>query len=449
MVEAAVSPDANPTRVRHPKGLSTLFFTEMWERFSYYGMRGFLILYMTASVTAGGLGFTDKHAGSLYGTYTGSAWFAAIFGGIIADRWLGQYRSVLVGGIIIALGHFTLAFKVLPTFYAGLALIVIGTGLLKPNVSTIVGSLYEPGDTRRDAGFSIFYMGINLGAFLGPIVAGYLAQRVNWHVGFACAGVGMVLGIVQYVAGRKRLRPAVERLSTRRVPPEGPGGSVSTAGGFTSAEWKRIAAVVVFFLFAGLFWGSYEQAGSTLNLFGDRYTRTTVFGLSFPSSWYVSVQALWVIILAPIMAWVWLRLGRMRKEPSSPAKFALGLVFAGLAFLMLIPAARLAQSAANVRVSPLWLVGAYFIEELGELCISPVGLSIVTKLAPVRIVGLMMGVWFLSNALGNKLAGFAAGFFSSMPLDRLFGIVAIISFASGLLLFALIRPIKSLMGDVR
>jgi POT family proton-dependent oligopeptide transporter len=449
LVEVAVPPDAHPTRVRHPKGLSTLFFTEMWERFSYYGMRGFLILYMTSSVAAGGLGFSDKVAGSLYGTYTGSAWLAAIFGGIIADRLLGQYRSVLVGGIIIALGHFTLAFKVLPSFYAGLALIVIGTGLLKPNVSTIVGSLYEPGDARRDAGFSIFYMGINLGAFLGPIIAGYLAQRVNWHAGFACAGVGMLLGVVQYVAGRDRLKPAIERLSARRVPPEGPGGTVTTAGGFTTAEWKRIGAIVVFFLFAGIFWGSYEQAGSTLNLFGDRYTRTTVFGFNFPSSWYVSVQALWVIILAPIMALVWTRLGRMKKEPSSPAKFALGLVFAGLAFLMLIPAARLAQSAANVRVSPMWLVGAYFIEELGELCISPVGLSIVTKLAPVRIVGLMMGVWFLSNALGNKLAGFAAGFFSSMPLDRLFGIVAMISFAAGALLFVLIRPIKSLMGEVK
>jgi len=448
LVEVAVPPDAHPTRVRHPKGLSTLFFTEMWERFSYYGMRGFLILYMTSAVSAGGLGFTDKHAGSLYGTYTGSAWLAAIFGGIIADRVLGQYRSVLVGGIIIALGHFTLAFKVLPSFYLGLALIVIGTGLLKPNVSTIVGSLYEPGDTRRDAGFSIFYMGINLGAFLGPIIAGYLAQRVNWHAGFACAGVGMLLGVVQYVAGRDRLKPAIERLSARRAPAEGPGGG-ATAGGFTTAEWKRIGAIVVFFLFAGIFWGSYEQAGSTLNLFGDRYTRTTVFGFNFPSSWYVSVQALWVIILAPIMALVWTRLSRMRKEPSSPAKFALGLLFAGLAFMMLVPAARLAQSAANVRVSPMWLVGAYFIEELGELCISPVGLSIVTKLAPVRIVGLMMGVWFLSNALGNKLAGFAAGFFSSMPLDRLFEIVAIISFAAGLLLFALIRPIKSLMGEVR
>ena len=449
MVEAAVSPEAEPARVRHPKGLSTLFFTEMWERFSYYGMRGFLILYMTAAVSRGGLGFSDARAGSLYGTYTGSAWFAAIFGGIIADRWLGQYRSVLAGGIIIALGHFTLAFESLPTFYAGLALIVIGTGLLKPNASTIVGSLYEPGDARRDAGFSIFYMGINLGAFLGPIIAGYLAQKVNWHAGFACAGVGMVFGVIQYVIGRGRLKSAVERLSARRVPPEGPGGEVSTSGGFTPTEWKRIAAIVVFFVFAGIFWGSYEQAGSTLNLFGDRYTRTTVLGFSFPSSWYVSVQALWVIILAPIMAWVWTALGRRRREPSSPTKFALGLVFAGLAFMMLVPAARLAQSATGVKLSPLWLVGAYFIEEIGELCISPVGLSIVTKLAPVRIVGLMMGVFFLSNAVGNKLAGFAAEFFSSMPLDRLFGIVAGISLVSGLVMFALVKPVKNLMGGVK
>src|SRR5438067_2068689 len=200
----------------HPRGLSTLFFTEMWERFSYYGMRAFLILYMTAPVAAGGLGFADARAASIYGTYTGSVWGAAILGGLVADRVLGQYRSVLVGGIIIAAGHFTLAFKALPFFYSGLALIVIGTGLLKPNVSTLVGSLYGPGDARRDAGFSIFYMGINLGAFVGPIVAGYLAQNVDWHLGFACAGVGMMFGLTQYVLGKERLRPALTKLAARR-----------------------------------------------------------------------------------------------------------------------------------------------------------------------------------------------------------------------------------------
>jgi POT family proton-dependent oligopeptide transporter len=430
---------------RHPKGLPVLFFTEMWERFSYYGMRAFLILYMTAPLASGGLGFDDRHAGSLYGTYTGSVWLAAIFGGIIADRLLGQYRSVLLGGIIIAMGHFTLAFKALPSFYAGLALIVIGTGLLKPNVSILVGSLYEPGDHRRDAGFSIFYMGINLGAFLGPIIAGYLAQKVNWHLGFACAGVGMTLGLVQYVLGKKRLAPAIERLSAGRDVSKKERASGSAVG-FTSVEWKRIAAVFVFFLFASLFWGAYEQAGSTLNLFGDRYTRTTILGFAFPSSWYVSVQAFFVIVLAPVMGWLWVRLGK--REPSSPLKFALGLLFAGFAFCFLVPAARYAQGG-HMRVSPMWLVGAYFIEEIGELCLSPVGLSVVTKLAPTRIVGLMMGVWFLSNALGNKIAGFTAGFFSTMPLDRLFGIVAIVCLAAAALLFTLIRPIKKLMGGVQ
>src|SRR5216117_4237889 len=238
----------------HPRGLSTLFFTEMWERFSYYGMRGFLILYMVKA-----LGFTDVHAGSVYGNYVGSVWLAAIFGGVIADRWLGHYRSVLIGGAIIALGHFTLAFHALPFFYAGLSLIVIGTGLLKPNVSTLVGSLYEQGDERRDAGFSIFYMGINLGAFLGPIVAGKLAEAVDWHLGFACAGVGMSLGLVQYVLGRRRLDPAIARLATRPTPVTA--AVTAPDAGYTPEDLRRMIAVVVFFAFASLFWGAYEQAG--------------------------------------------------------------------------------------------------------------------------------------------------------------------------------------------
>src|ERR1051325_11686191 len=250
-------------KVRHPRGLSTLFFTEMWERFSYYGMRAFLILYMVAPVAAGGLGFTDAHAASIYGTYTGSAWAASIVGGLIADRLLGQYRSVLLGGIIIAAGHFTLAFKALPSFYAGLALIVIGTGLLKPNVSTMVGSLYETGDSRRDAGFSIFYMGINLGALLGPLIAGYLAQEVGWHIGFACAGVGMTAGLIQYVVGAKYLKPAMEKLQPRK---RSDSKSAEPALKLTTTEWKQIAAVVVLFVFACIFWGAYEQSGSTLNL---------------------------------------------------------------------------------------------------------------------------------------------------------------------------------------
>ena len=422
----------------HPRGLSTLFFTEMWERFSYYGMRGFLILYMTKA-----LGFTDPHAGAVYGNYVGSVWLAAIFGGVIADRWLGHYRSVLLGGTIIALGHFTLALHALPFFYAGLSLIVVGTGLLKPNVSTLVGSLYEQGDERRDAGFSVFYMGINLGALLGPLVAGKLAEGVDWHLGFACAGVGMTLGLVQYVLGRRRLAPAIERLASR------PGSAAApvpgSTGGLTTEDWKRMTAVVVFFAFASLFWGAYEQAGSTLNLFADRYVHLELLGIKLYASWFVSVQAAFVILLSPAFAWLWLKLGP--RQPSSPAKFALALMFVGLAFVLLMPAGAIAQG--GVRISPLWLVAAYFIEELGELCLSPVGLSVVTKLAPKQVVGLMMGVFFLSNALGNKLAGWSAGFISTTPLPTLFGVTAAVTLGAAAVMFLLIRPVQRLMGGVR
>jgi proton-dependent oligopeptide transporter, POT family len=437
----------------HPRGLSTLFFTEMWERFSYYGMRAFLILYMVHV-----LGFDDRHAGSVYGTYTASVWGAAILGGIIADRWLGQYKSVLVGGIIIALGHFTLAFHPLPFFYAGLGLIVIGTGLLKPNVSGIVGSLYEVGDARRDAGFSIFYMGINLGAALGPLIAGYLAQRVDWHLGFACAGVGMTLGLIQYVAGRKRLQPAAERLERQRREAREAAAerlraaATANAGeplfwGFTREEWKRLGAMGVFFVFAAIFWGAYEQAASTLNLFGDRFTRTSILGFSFPSSWFLSVQAIFVILLAPMFAWIWTRLGD--REPSTPAKFAWGLLFTGLSFvLLLIPAFNLESASPGLRVSPFWLIGCYFIQELGELCISPVGLSVFTKLSPVKIVGFMLGVWFLADAVGNKAAGYAAGFISSAPLPLLFGVIAAVCLGASIVAFAIIKPVRGLMGGV-
>ncbi len=430
----------------HPRGLATLFFTEMWERFSYYGMRAFLILYMVHA-----LNFDDKHAGSVYGTYTASAWALAIFGGIIADRWLGQYKSVLIGGIIIAIGHFTLVFHALPFFYAGLAFIAIGTGLLKPNVSGIVGSLYDTNDTRRDAGFSIFYMGINLGAALGPLVAGYLAQKVDWHVGFACAGVGMSLGLIQYVLGRRHLQPAIDRLARQRAAPRvaqklAPTPEGNTVGGFTALEWKRLGAMAVFFVFAAIFWGAYEQAGSTLNLFGDRYTRTTILGFSFPSSWFVSVQAVLVIVLAPCFAWLWTTLGK--HEPSTPAKFAIGLFFVGLSFiLLLVPAFRL-QASPGIRVSPLWLVGCYFIQELGELSISPVGLSVFTKLSPVKIVGLMLGVWFLADSVGNKVAGLAAGFISSAPMSQLFGVIGGVCLGASVIAFLLIKPVRGLMGGV-
>jgi len=432
----------------------------MWERFSYYGMRGFLILYATASVASGGLGFDVPHGASVYKWYTSSVWLTPILGGLIADRFLGQYRSVFLGGVVIALGHFTLAFKSLPSFYTGLVLIVLWTGLLKPNISAMVGSLYDQGDARRDAGFSIFYMGINVGAFLGITAAGWLAQKIDWHIGFAAAGVGMTMGLIQYVLGKRRLQPALDRLAAQRgqVSPLALGLAEATIGqrarqlwdsarSFTGEERKRIAAVFVLFVFAALFWGAYEQAGSTLNLFADRFTNLNVFGYVIPSSWLQSVQPIMVIVLAPVMAWLWVRLGP--REPSSPTKFGIGLLCAGLAFLLLVPAGLFAQSGFGVKVSPLWLVAAYTIEEIGELCLSPVGLSAVTKLAPTRIVSLMMGVFFLSNWLGNLLAGWTAGFFSSMPLAQLFGVTAAVSLGAAAVMFMVLKPVQRLMGGVR
>jgi POT family proton-dependent oligopeptide transporter len=284
-------------------------------------------------------------------------------------------------------------------------------------------------------------MGINLGAFIGPIIAGGLAQKVNWHLGFAMAGFGMVLGLIQYVVGRRHLEPGLARLAQPKAAGAGPG----TGRGFSAEEWKRIVVVFVLFVFASIFWGAYEQAGSTLNLFGDRYTNNTVLGFSYPSSWYVSVQALFVILLSPVFAWIWVKLGP--RQPSVPSKFALALLFAGLAFVLLVPAGAAAQ-ASGIKVSPLWLVAAYFIEEWGELCLSPVGLSAVTKLAPKRIVSLMMGVFFLSNSLGNKLAGWTAGFFSSMPLSQLFGAVAAVCLVAAVIMFVLVKPVKRMMGGV-
>ncbi|MGH9869088.1 MAG: peptide MFS transporter [Candidatus Polarisedimenticolia bacterium] len=435
----------------HPRGLSTLFFTEMWERFSYYGMRAFLMLYMVTPAAQGGLGFDVPRAGSIYGTYTGSAWLATIGGGIIADRFLGAYRSVLVGGIIIALGHFTLAFRDLTFFYGGLALIAIGTGLLKPNATTLLGTLYGEQDRRRDAGFSIFYSGINIGAFSGPIIAGALAERVDWHLGFACAGVGMTAGLVQYVLSRDRLRHASDRASKERAAAQAMLSAQAATGGsrvlgFTITEWKRMAVVFVFFVFAALFWAAYEQASSTLALFADRNTNRTAFGWAVPASWFVSIQALFVILLAPVFAWLWVRL--KDREPSTPAKFAIGLLFAGLSFVLLMPAGAMVQGADAVKVSAMWLVAAYFLQVIGELCLSPVGNSVVTKLAPVRVVGMMMGLWFLSIAAGNKLAGWLAGISASVSLTTLFGWVAAVTIGASLVLFLIIKPIRRLMSGV-
>ncbi len=427
----------------HPRGLSTLFFTEMWERFSFYGLKALLILFMTATVAKGGLGLTDRLAGSIMGVYGFGVYATAIVGGWLADRVFGQYRSVLLGGIIIALGHFSMAVPTVVAFFLGLCLIMTGPGLLKPNASTMVGALYDETDARRDAGFSIFYVGINVGAFVAPLIVGTLGQEVNWHLGFACAGVGMIIGLVQYVAGKPRLIPALERLGQTEkhaAPVTGPWWR------YTRGEWNRVAAIVVLFVFSSIFWGAFEQAASSLNLFADRLTDNRLFGFAFDSTWYQSLNSMFMIFgLAPLIGWIWVRMGD--RQPSSPVKFSLGLLFVGLGFALIVPAAQIAQ--AGVRVSPWWLIGLYFLHTIGELCLSPVGLSIVTKLAPERIVGAMMGVWFVSIAVGNLMAGLAGGLFQTLPLPKLFGAVAAVAFVAALILLSITPWLRKLMGGVR
>jgi POT family proton-dependent oligopeptide transporter len=372
-----------------------------------------------------------------------AVYLAGIPGGYVADRFIGQYRAVLFGGIIIAAGHFSMAVPGLPFFFLGLGLIVIGTGLLKPNVSTMVGTLYTKDDERRDAGFSMFYMGINLGAFIAPLICGWLGQKWNWHFGFAAAGVGMVFGLIQYVAGRKYLTPvtaAANAASTASAaPPRVP---------LTRTDWARIGAIGILTLFALLFWAGFEQAGSSLTLFADRATRLEIFGFSYPSSWFQSVEPLFVILFSPVFAWLWIRLARAHREPSSPAKFTLGLFFLSLSFLLVVPAA-IAFERAGVRVSPMWLVGLYFLQMVGELCLSPVGLSMVTKLAPAHLVGLMMGVWFFATAMGNYVAGWAAGFLENRTYSDVFQAAFLSVLVATIILAILIRPIRKMMSGVK
>jgi POT family proton-dependent oligopeptide transporter len=477
----------------HPWGLSTLFFTEFWERFSYYGMRAILILYMTAAVADGGLGFDATRAGAIYGLYTAFVYLLALPGGWLADQLLGQRRAVFLGGVIIALGHFSLAIEDPTFFFGGLVLIVIGTGLLKPNISTMVGELYPEGGARRDAGFSIFYMGINLGAFIAPLVCGTLGQRVNWHWGFAAAGIGMVLGLIQYVLmgrllGQAGLHPNAETdPAARRRTLTILLGSIAAlavivflafrvfgvtvemvanvtgviivslallylffqlaAGGLDPVEKKRMLVIFVLFIFSALFWSGFEQAGSSLNLFANRLTDLDVFGWAMPASWLQSVNPILIIALAPVFAWLWIALNRSRKEPSSPAKFSLGLVLLGLGFGVMVWAAVLTNGQTR-QVGPIWLILTYLLHTCGELCLSPVGLSTVTKLAPHRKVGQMMGVWFMSVSLGNLIAGLVAGRFETLPLPQLFGAVFATTAGAGLILALFVKPIRRLMSGV-
>ncbi len=488
---------ADATWFGHPRGLATLFFTEMWERFSYYGMRALLVLYMAAAIREGGMGLTDEIATAIYGLYVAAVYLLALPGGWIADRMIGLQDAIWYGGILITMGHFSMAIPTTSTFFIGLVLIVLGTGLLKPNISAIVGDLYPEGGARRDAGFSIFYMGINLGAFIAPLICSYLGENINWHYGFAAAGIGMLFGVIQYRATRHHLKGIGVRPSVEPTPEQfkkmqlGVGIGVglialmvaltllgiihinavffaSITGGLIlgaailyfayiflfveldTVEKKRVGVIAVLLIFAALFWSGFEQAGSSLNLFAERYTDRMIFGWEMPAGWLQSVNALFIIMLAPVFGVIWIQLAKRMLEPSAPIKFALGLVFLGLGFLVIYVAATIVVNGSQVL--PTWLVSMYLLHTIGELCLSPVGLSTMTKLAPRKLTGQVMGLWFMATSLGNLIAGLVAGRFDSENIEQipeLFWTVTLVMIGAGVVLALFSKPLKNMMGGVK
>ncbi|MDH3977996.1 MAG: peptide MFS transporter [Gammaproteobacteria bacterium] len=487
----------------HPAGLRTLFFTEMWERMSYYGMRALLVLFMVDAIENGGLGFTDATATAVYGLYTASVYFLTLPGGWIADRLLGAQRTVWFGGVTIMCGHFILAVPSFYAFFIGLAFVSIGTGLLKPNISAIVGELYAHDDPRRDAGFTIFYMGINVGGALGPLICSTLgeSERFGWHYGFAAAGVGMLFGLIQFRLSAHRLgeaglQPSLNRKRPADIPRIRNGWRLVTAGGgiilvtmilllaevitvdpknlaenattfiavvaglyfgglfafgnLNRDEKKKLVVIMILFLASAMFWAGFEQAGSSLNLFAERYTDRMVGSFEIPAGWFQTLNPTFIIILAPLFSALWVGLARRQLDPSTPAKFAIGLLLLGAGFAVMIGAAELV--VAGNKALPSWLIFTFLLHTMGELALSPVGLSAITKLSPRRYRGQMMGVWFLGSALGLIVAGLLAGELTSDSIETmpaLYTQIVLTTAGSGLLLAIFVRPIRRLMGDVR
>jgi POT family proton-dependent oligopeptide transporter len=468
----------------------------MWERFSYYGMRALLVLFMVDSIR-GGMGMDDRTATAIYGLYTASVYLMALPGGWLADRLWGAQRAVWYGGIIIAAGHFTLALPWMHTFYLGLVFVVVGSGILKPNMSGMVAELYPEGGARRDAGFTIFYMGVNLGAAIGPIVCGWLAKSMGWRYGFGAAGVGMVLGLIQFRLSRRALGTAgLQRgnekpfLGTERIIFYGVVGAVlaglvlALSGwiklnpvflarsmsyviltiallffiyafrfcGLDKIEKNRVAVILVLFLTSALFWAGFEQAGSSFNLFAERYTERYLgwFHFEVPAAWFQALNPIFIISLAPLFAYLWVWLARRNLEPSIPVKFALGLLLLGAGFVVMAGAASVV--AGGAKAWPTWLITTYLIHTFGELCLSPVGLSSVTKLSPRKLVGQMMGVWFLASSLGSLMAGLLAGEFNPDTIHQwpaMYLKIVILPGIAAVLLLLFYRPIKRLMVGVK
>jgi POT family proton-dependent oligopeptide transporter len=480
-----------PQLFGQPRGLATLFMTEMWERFTYYGMRAILILFMAGAIADGGLGLDDKTASAIYGLYIAGTYLLAPFGGWIADRLIGQQRSVFWGGVLIMLGNGSLAAGDPQLFFLGLVVIVLGVGLLKPNISAIVAQLYPEGGARRDAGFSIFYMGINVGATLGSLLVPWAAVKWGWNVGFGLPALFMVFGLVQFQATKHYLG------NSGVVPLGKPASwwpviiflvlvvliaSLALTGAFhlnpvAISEWgnllmwtlaaayfayllffanlelaerKRVIAMIALFVACAMFWAGFEQTGASLNLFAERHTDRVIFGWEMPAGWLQGVNPAFIIIFAPVFAAIWVTLGKRNMDPSAPFKFALGLILMGVGFFVMYMAAN--YVVAGEKVLPTWLMLTYLFHTFGELCLSPVGLSSMTKLAPARFVGQVMGLWFLATAIGNNLAGQFSGDFDpnnlpTMPGQFLYifwwGVIA------GAVLLVLTPFIKKMMVGVK
>ncbi|MBN8824942.1 MULTISPECIES: peptide MFS transporter [unclassified Spirosoma] len=493
-------PQNTPTFFGHPIGLFVLFFTEMWERFSYYGMRAILLLFLIDKVR-GGLGLNETEGAAIYGIYTASVYLLSLPGGWIADTLLGQRKSIWYGGLIIMLGHIILAIPAGPgLFYTGLCVVAMGTGLLKPNISSIVGELYPEGGARKDAGFSIFYMGINLGSLIGISVVGYLGQRVGWHYGFGAAAVAMGLGLITFqILGQRYLGDHGKQVTATTEVEQGSGSNRSllafvglligvllilqwsgvldmttapglaqamgtiicliavsyfvyilVAGGLDAVEKKRVAVLFVFFMASALFWAGNEQQGSSLQIFADRYTDLNFFGWMVPSSWFQNLNPAFILTFSPVLASLWVFLANRKIDFSVPAKFATSLLLLGLAYVIMVFASRLALS--GVKTSPVYLSFTYLFFTLGELFLSPVGLSAFSKLAPRRYTSQLMGLWFVGTSLGNLIAGLFAGGFDEKNVQQMpsmFQSVAYFSLGFGLLLMLLARPLKKWMGGVQ
>jgi POT family proton-dependent oligopeptide transporter len=461
-VEAAVPvvPDKaklarEKTLFGHPVGLFVLFFTEMWERFSYYGMRTLLVLYMTdyllkaAETGAVIVGYPTLKAilesifgplaiqpmsSQIYGLYTGFVYFTPFFGGLLADRLLGQRKTVVVGGVLMAIGHFLMAFEQM--FLVALLFLIVGNGCFKPNISTQVGRLYEPGDSRRDRAFVIFYMGINLGALFSPLVCGTLGQLYGWHYGFTAAGVGMVIGLIVYLWGKKYLAEDVIHKTSTEEAPKTP---------MTPGEWKAVGGLVLLCILNISFWGVYEQQGNTIQLFADRNTDWHIFGWAMPSTWFQMINPAFIFICSPIFMTLWKWQASRKKEPTSVTKMAIGSVLVGVSFLVLMYAVK--GITAETRIHFMWLVGCTLIYTIGELYLSPIGLSLVTKVAPARMVSMLMGMWFLSSFFGNYLSGYIGMYYDKMTHEQFFLLLAALGAVTGLAIYAVKKPLQGAIGD--